>query len=118
MLKITINLEPKPLARPRLNTTNRGRYLPKNCQNYLDTLRLLLRAAFPAKPFETPLAVSLHFYRPIKATAQKFGDIDNLVKAVLDAANGVIWADDKLIIALHAFKHKGAGKVEIEVSEC
>ena len=50
MLKITINLEPVALSRPRVNTNNRGRYLPKHCQNYLDELRLLLRAAFRQQP--------------------------------------------------------------------
>ena len=117
-MKITINLEPVALSRPRVNTTNRGRYLPKHCQNYLDELRLLLRAAFPQQPFDAPLTVTLHFYRPRKTTAKNFGDIDNLAKAVLDAANGVIWTDDRLITELHCFKHKGAGKIEIEVSEC
>lgn len=115
---ITINLEPVALSRPRVNTTNRGRYLPKHCQNYLDTLRLLLRAAFNRLPFDAPLAVTLHFYRPRKTTAQNFGDIDNLAKAVLDAANGIIWTDDRLITELYCYKHKGAGKIEIEVSEC
>lgn len=91
--------------------------MPKHCQNYLDTLRLLLRAAFPQQPFDAPLTVNLHFFRPRTPTAKNFGDIDNLAKAVLDAANGVIWTDDKLIIELHAFKYKGAGKIILEVDE-
>lgn len=114
-LTITINLEPVALSRPRVNTTNRGRYLPKHCQNYLDELRLLLRAAFRQQPFDAPLAVTVHFYRPRTPTAKNFGDIDNLAKAVLDAANGVIWTDDRLITELRCYKHKGTGKIILEV---
>ena len=114
-MNLTINIEPVPLARPRLNTTNRGRYLPVKSRKFQDDLRALVRAAFKDKPLDSPLAVTLHFYRPRKPTAQNFGDIDNLVKAVLDACNGVIWTDDKLITQLLAFKHKGAGKIEMEV---
>ena len=116
-MTLTLELEPVPLARPRVNTTNRGRYLPKHCQQFLDSLRLLLRAAFHGKPYEVPLSVTLHFYRPRNPAARNYGDIDNLAKAVLDACNGVIWNDDKLIVELHCYKHKGAGKIELEVIE-
>lgn len=116
-MKLTINLEPVALARPRVNTTNRGRYLPAKSRRFLDDLAALVRAAFRRQPFENPLAVTLHFYRPRTPTAKNFGDIDNLAKAVLDACNGVVWTDDRLITELHAFKHKGAGKIILEVDE-
>ena len=116
-MKLTINLEPVALARPRVNTTNRGRYLPAKSRRFLDDLAVLVRAAFRRQPFENPLTVNLHFYRPRQTTAKNFGDIDNLAKAVLDACNGVVWSDDRLITELHAFKHKGAGKIILEVDE-
>ena len=89
-MTITLNLEPVPLARPRVNTTNRGRYLPAKSRKFQDDLKALGRAAFHQQTFENPLSVTLHFYKPRKTTAQNFGDIDNLAKAVLDACNGVI----------------------------
>ena len=116
-MKITINIEPVALARPRVNTTNRGRYLPAKSRRFLDDLHCLVRAAFNRLPFDKPLAVTLHFYRPRTPTAKNFGDIDNLAKAVLDACNGVIWSDDRLITELHCYKHKGSGKIILEVIE-
>ena len=116
-MTITINLEPVPLARPRVNTTNRGRYLPNKSRQFLNDLQLLVRAAFKQEPYNVPLSVTLHFYKPRNPAAKNYGDIDNLAKAVLDACNGVIWSDDKLIVELHCYKHKDAGKIELEVIE-
>ena len=117
-MKLEIEITPLALARPRINTTNRGRYLPAGCQKYLEELRLMVKTKYKGKATEKPLAVTLHFYKPRKPTAKNYGDVDNLAKAVLDACNGVLWLDDSQIIELHGYKHKGAGKVEIEVVEC
>ena len=117
-MKLEIDITPLALARPRINTTNRGRYLPSRCQKYLEELRLMVRSVYKDKPAEKPLAVSLHFYKPVKVTAQKYGDADNLAKAVLDACNGILYKDDRQIVELHCYKHKGEGKLEIEVVEC
>ena len=34
------------------------------------------------------------------------GDLDNLLKAVLDAGNGILWKDDRQIVEANAFKRK------------
>lgn len=52
---------------------------------------------------ETEYAVELHFYR-----WRQSGDIDNLAKSFLDAANRVLWFDDKSVTELHVFRHKAA----------
>ena len=112
-MNITIKLEPVALARPRV--TKRGTFLPRRSQKFRENFQLLLRAAFHAPPFEGPLSVTLHFYKPIKTTTPRFGDVDNLVKAVLDACNNILWLDDRQITELHVFKHSGEGKIELEV---
>lgn len=117
-MKLSVNITPVPLARPRINTGNKGRYLPKRSQQFKEDFQAAVRAAFTGKPFENPLSVTLHFFKPLKITAPNYGDVDNLQKAVLDAGNGLIWADDRQITELHGYKHKGTGKIEIEVSEC
>ena len=114
IVKITAEITPIPLGRPRLNTTNRGRYLPKSNVEFREKLQWILRSAFPGKPFENPLSVTLHFYKPTKTTAKNYGDVDNLAKAVLDAGNGILWLDDSQIVELHGYKHKGEGKIEME----
>lgn len=45
-------------------------------------------------------------------------DIDNLVKIILDALNGVAYMDDAQVVALHAHKHWAEhGRVEVEIDE-
>lgn len=114
-MKITLDLSAVPLARPRV--TARGTFLPKRSQQFRSDFQTLARAAFNGKPFDSEIAVTLHFFKPLKPSARNFGDIDNLVKAVLDAGNGLIWSDDSIITELHAFKHKGEGKIILEVVE-
>lgn len=114
-MTLTIELEPVPKARPRVNTQNRGRFLPKRSKKFHEDFTLMLRAAFHEQPFTEPLCVDIHFFKPVKPTAKKYGDIDNLEKAVLDACNGILWLDDSQIVELHSYKHKGAGKIILEV---
>lgn len=60
------------------------------------------------------IAVVLKIYRP-----QRSGDIDNPLKGLFDALKGVVYADDKQIVELHAFrfedKHNPRIAVQIEV---
>lgn len=57
------------------------------------------------EPMQGKLKATLKFYRKYKATSRRFGDCDNLSKAVLDACNGVIYVDDSQIISCTASKH-------------
>jgi Holliday junction resolvase RusA-like endonuclease len=115
MFTAAFDLAAVPLARPRV--TKRGTFLPKRSQQFRADFQTLARAAFRGKPFNSNIAVTLHFFKPINPSSRNFGDIDNLVKAVLDAGNGLLWTDDSLITAIHAFKHKGKGKIILEVTE-
>lgn len=116
-MRITVDITPVPLARPRVNTTNRGRYLPTKSVTFKNKLATLVRQQFKGKPFDVPIAVSIHFYKKRSPIAKNYGDTDNLEKAVLDALKGILWTDDSLIVELHGYKHKDAGKIEIEVIE-
>lgn len=118
-MKLTLEITPVPLGRQRVNTSNKGRYLPKSSIEFRENFQwLLLNETKFLKPYVGALKVTLHFYKPARPTAKsKYGDIDNLAKAILDAANGILWLDDSQIVELHCYKHKGAGKIEIEVVE-
>lgn len=44
----------------------------------------------------------------------RHGDLDNICKSVLDAANGSVWHDDKSVAEIHAFLHVGADFPRVE----
>lgn len=114
-MRLTLEVEPKPKARPRINTKTRGRYLPPKCREYQEELEWQLRTKYDGKVMETPLTVRLKLYRQMPVLSPKYGDLDNLAKAVLDAANGILWKDDRQIISLTVEKYEGSGRIEMEV---
>ncbi len=55
---------------------------------------------------------------PTTRDIRRDGDIDNYMKAVLDAGNGVLWDDDRQIWDLHGFFDESAEpRVELTVGE-
>lgn len=58
------------------------------------------------------IAVSVKFFR-----AQRSGDLDNRLKCLFDALQGVVYANDSQIVEIHAFRYedKGAPRVEVEI---
>ncbi|TDM15864.1 RusA family crossover junction endodeoxyribonuclease [Macrococcus bovicus] len=56
--------------------------------------------------------------RMLKAFHSKKPDIDNLLKTVLDAANGHIWKDDGQVVELHSAKrYSNTPKIIIKLEE-
>lgn len=58
------------------------------------------------------VSVSVKFYR-----AQRSGDLDNRLKCLFDAMQGVVYANDSQIVEIHATRHEDKlnPRVEIEV---
>lgn len=45
-------------------------------------------------------------------------DLDKLTRAVLDALTGIVWVDDRQVVALHSTKVQGATPgVDVTVTE-
>lgn len=114
-MRLTLEVEPKPKARPRINTKTRGRYLPKRNAEYQAELEWQIKAKYNGKIIESPLKVKLKLFRQMPVLSPKFGDVDNLAKGILDACNGIIWEDDRQIISLTVEKYEGSGRIEMEV---
>ena len=103
----TIEGEPVAKGRPRFTvkpTKHGGHY----AQTYTDPKTaaaeaLVLRTFQSAYPGHEPLTgtinVNLYFYEG-ERQVEKQQDADNLAKLVLDALNGVAWADDRQITRL------------------
>ena len=132
--RVCFIVEGRPVAKARPRATRRGVvYTPKTTVEAERNIReaFLDRMEHNFKPLETPVAVSLCFYfaQP-KGTSKKVfdesrgkarpkkPDIDNLIKTVLDALNGVAWKDDNQVVRVEAEKLNGGTKGFTEVTIC
>ena len=114
--------EPVAKARPRVRRMSQGNvvaYTPKKTADYEEYIRLAYKEAggemFPDEPLR--LEVECDMGIPSSVSKKKFmdmnegrirptkrPDIDNLVKTVLGAGNGVIYRDDKQVVELSVIK--------------
>ncbi len=115
MVSFTVYIAPVAKARPRVSMRN-GRafaYTPKKSADYESAIA----AHCPNSPLQGPIALDLQFGIPIPASWSKrkksdamaglIGpisrpDIDNYVKAVMDAVNGLAYHDDAQVVSLFA----------------
>ena len=110
-----------PTAQPRARSrafvsatgklTSRTHDAPKShaIHTFKATARLAAEQQHPGVCLTEPLSISVQFVFPRPARLQRKRDpawrlpkvdkpdIDNLLKAVLDGLNGVLWADDKQV---------------------
>ena len=138
-MEIVIYGEPIPQGRPRFTKTGHA-YDPERSRNYKQLVRFWvtqhLKKIDDWKPFENALCVDLTFYMgipsswskkkriqaiqgQIRPTSKRLGDLDNIVKAILDANNGLLWVDDCIITDLSARKRYTAdlARVVLKVTE-
>lgn len=116
-ISFEVMTEPIPLARPRVV---RGHaYLPSRSRDYKQILQQAASYVMRNwQPLTGELFCRLNFYRKFNTSSRRFGDIDNHVKAILDALNGIVFVDDAQIISILANKHtdRSEPRIEIEIS--
>lgn len=125
---MTLKLAPVAKGRPR--ATLRGRKIvlvtPADTRKFERQAAQLARHAFKGAPLDVPLHLSVRFVlkapgRPKWNVPAVRPDLDNYVKCLKDALNGVVWADDALICRLQASKLydlTGAGpRIELMIEE-
>lgn len=129
----TVYGDPIPKGRPRF--TRQGRtYTPKRTHDYESEVAMIAKAAMAGQePLETSLTVCVYATFPIPQSYSKKRseaclnglerhikrpDLDNVVKAITDAMNGIVYKDDSQITTIHAKKVYGTvGMVEVYVQE-
>lgn len=117
-MKIIAAIEPVPLGRARINTSTHGRYLPPRSKQFKEELSAIaLREMKNEEPIKGLIKVTLKFSKRGTVGSRRYGDLDNHVKAVMDALNGVVWVDDAQVVEMHAFKRNGDPLIEIEISD-
>ena len=122
-LTITIPITPTPWQRPKTRVVKGWvqHYEPAKTKNYEKAIADYYKQSSRGFKFDKDQAVIVNmvFGMPIPKSAPKVKqvnmckgnirhtkrpDVDNLVKAVLDALNGVAWEDDSQIVRLSASK--------------
>ena len=106
MIELLIEARPQPKARPRFW---KGRVwspvsdFEKECKIAAQEVNV--------EPLEGPVRVDLEFRFKRPASKYNLGvphvsrsDLDNLIKAVCDACNTILYVDDKQIVEIHAKK--------------
>lgn len=121
MITFSVGIEPIPKGRPRFTRSGHA-YTPERTRDYERELKSKIALEFKRLPFKghVELEMTFHLSKPKRT---KFGlfppmDIDNLVKAFMDAANGVLYEDDKQVVKIIASKTwQSTGKIVISVNE-
>ena len=107
---------------PYVRTTQKAKFVSKSYARYRDYKeysQIYLRKQFKRPPIECYVRVDVNIYLNGKTSPMgRDGDIDNYCKGALDAANKILFKDDRQVIELHAHKIKDKNeRVEIQVFE-
>jgi len=111
MIKFTVHGRPKALKRHKMNkgesydpSSEDKRIFAIHCNQYR-----------PREPFDFPLHVYLQFHFK---DHQHEPDIDNCIKFVFDALEGIFWRNDRCIYRVTAVKcFKGNARTEVIIME-
>ncbi len=101
---------PYPPSLNRLYRVVRGRpILSREAREYRAQVQAHL-VSIGYEATRSPVAVSVWLYRP-----RRSGDVDNTLKALLDACNGFLWRDDSQLLELHVYRldDKESPRVEL-----
>ena len=134
---ITFIVPGKPVGKGRPRAAARGKhitlYTPQKTATYESTVALAADQAMAGKPLITgPVETLMTIVLPVPASWPKRKqadalagvvmptskpDMDNVVKAIFDAINGIVWTDDVQVVGLRVRKVYGAiPRVQVTVS--
>lgn len=113
-IKFTVTTEPVPFKRTLAN--GKRRFNDPRYSDYKYFIGLHAKTAMQGQaPFDGAIKISVVVSTKYKPTSLKAGDIDNHLKAVLDALNGICFTDDRQVIEGHVYLFKGDPQIEIQL---
>lgn len=118
MIRIDAPLNPVPFK--RVMTNGKRRYNNARYTEFKEELGYFaLKAMGGRAPLKGAVRIRAHFSRrkPKRITSRMWGDVDNHLKSVLDALNGICYEDDAQVIEVTGTKSYGEPRVLIEVEE-
>ncbi len=114
-ISLVIPGNPVPMGRPRVGQG--GAVLPKRTAEAKDLIARLTQIELINHPDRFPrheeFGIVLAFFEGLKVESH-MADIDNCVKTVLDALNGIVWIDDKLVTRIEATIERGVAEPRTE----
>ncbi|QAU22572.1 RusA family crossover junction endodeoxyribonuclease [Dyella sp. M7H15-1] len=106
-------------------------YTPEKTARYENLVRLAAQQAMAGRdPEQGAVELTVRAFLPIPASwsmrkqraaalgeikPTKKPDLDNLLKAIKDGANGVTWRDDAQVVDVRSSKRYGTPRVEVEI---
>jgi Holliday junction resolvase RusA-like endonuclease len=121
-MRLVLPIEPVPKGRPRFSKRGHA-YTPQKTRVFERDVATLLRVAYRHPPLAGAIYCEVLFYltKPKRCRRQFPSvrpDVDNLIKGVKDAANGILWTDDGQVVDLRGRKLYGEpARIELEVYE-
>jgi Holliday junction resolvase RusA-like endonuclease len=108
---LTLLVAPAGKGRPRMTKAGRA-FTPAKTRNKEAEIKYWLHQEKTHHHGDHPLKAILDFYfKKPKSVKRDFPtvkpDLDNVIKLVLDCANGILYDDDKQVISLEANKYYG-----------
>lgn len=131
-MQFTISGQPTAKGRPKF--TKRGiAYTPQKTREYEEHIQWEFTNQIKKQPYDKPVQMIIKFYTEIPKSYPKYKreelekettyrtkkpDLDNLIKAVTDAINGLAYTDDSLIVKIKAEKLYGkTARTEVKIME-
>lgn len=128
MISISVDIEPQTKKRPKVyrwSTVNPSK------QDEEELAKLVRKHPnCPKVPLSEQIRIKLKFYKKAPKNTPKWKydlmekglirpninpDLDNYVKLVLDALNGILWEDDRMIVEFHSGKYYSIDRPRIEI---
>ena len=118
-MRIAFTVETTPYPQPRPRIVRRHAFEPRRITEYKNIIRTFAKIHMAGRlPCSNLVQVDITIRRNKKIGSHNFGDVDNHVKAVLDALNGVCYRDDALVVKLVAVKEATTNEgVDIAVTD-
>lgn len=126
---MVLHIDPVAKERPRFNKLGHA-YTPEKTRYYEKSLAQLMRFECRLRshlPYLGPLKLAVRFIlkKPSKPKHKtqpiSRPDVDNFLKGLLDAANGILWGDDSQIVHVDAKKiydiDNKIGRIELILEE-
>lgn len=118
-INFTVAVEPIPQPRPRFSRFG-GVYFSKEITEYKTKISQVAQATMQKlQPLTGDLSAVIRLYRKFKRSSRRYGDCDNHAKAICDALNKIVYADDSQIVrcVVEKFTDKENPRVEVAILE-